>query len=128
MKVMTKEILFDRIAQERIWRIKEIDELRKLIATRTTPFEKKKVLCRSGVVLLYAHWEGFVKKIGTLFLEYVASRRLSLGELRTNFIAIITKHKIGQLTESNKYSSFGDIVTYLTQVATYDHHQNPSKR
>ncbi len=37
--------------------------------------------CRSAVVLLYAHWEGFIKEACQAYVDYVARRRLTYSDL-----------------------------------------------
>ncbi|USR93192.1 MAE_28990/MAE_18760 family HEPN-like nuclease [Phormidium yuhuli AB48] len=43
-----------------------------------------KVICRSSVVLAYAHWEQFVHHAAEVYINYVDSRRLSLDKLSLN--------------------------------------------
>lgn len=111
--IRTKEELVDRIAQEKVWRIREISELKNVVQTRSMSITRRRVVCRSGVAILYAHWEGFVKKSGTYFLDYVASQRLTLGELKGNFVTIAMKARIDQASLSKKYSAFEEITNHI---------------
>lgn len=111
--IRTKEELIDRVSRERAWRIKEISEIKNVAKASTMSTTRKRVLCRSGIALLYAHWEGFVKKSGTYFLEYIASQRLTVRELQPNFVTIILKGRIDHAAASRKYSAFESIMTYL---------------
>ena len=106
MAIRTREDLIDKIAQDHVWRLREISELKGLIELTTTSNIRKRVLCRSGIALLYAHWEGFIKKSGTYYLEYVSFQRHHIAELRSNFITIILRGKIDTASKSNKYSTF----------------------
>ncbi len=45
-----------------------------------------RVLARSGVAMLYAHWEGFVKEACQFYVDYVAKRRLRCNELNDGFL------------------------------------------
>ncbi|MGD1943123.1 MAG: MAE_28990/MAE_18760 family HEPN-like nuclease [Leptolyngbyaceae cyanobacterium] len=115
MAIRTKEDLVDKIAEDYAWRIREISELKRLIREPSTSYIRKKVLCRSGIALLYAHWEGFVKKTGTYFLEYVANQRHNISELRSNFITLLVKAKIDKASESKKHSAFDEITKYILE-------------
>lgn len=113
--IRTKENLIDKIAQDHVWRLREISELKNLIETPTISELRKRVLCRAGIALLYAHWEGFVKKSGTYFLEYVASQKHNISELRSNFITLLVRGQIDRASESNKYSAFDEVTRYIIE-------------
>jgi len=113
MAIKTKEELIDKIAGEHIWRIREISELKNLIEKPTTSNVRKRVLCRSGITLLYAHWEGFIKKSGTYFLEYVANQGHSISELKSNFVILLLRGRIDQASKSKKYSAFAEVTQYI---------------
>lgn len=59
--IKTKEELIDKIAADHIWRLREINEMRNLTLKEYSSPIQKQVLCRAGIALMYAHWEGFVK-------------------------------------------------------------------
>ncbi|WP_456408402.1 MAE_28990/MAE_18760 family HEPN-like nuclease, partial [Thiolapillus sp.] len=113
MAIRTKEELIDKIAEDHVWRIREISELKGLIALDSTSDLRKRVLCRSGIALIYAHWEGFIKKSGTYFLEYVSFQRHNISELRSNFITLVLRGKIDSASASKKYSAFDEITKYI---------------
>ena len=87
--IRTKSDLIDKIAAEHAWRKREITELKNIISTDSNSDLRKKVLCRSGFAILYAHWEGFVKVTGSYFLEFVANQRHSVEELKSSFITVL---------------------------------------
>jgi hypothetical protein len=116
--IRTKENLIDKIGQDHVWRLREISELKNLIKEPTISDIRKRVLCRSGIALLYAHWEGFVKKSGTYFLEYVAGQRHNISELRSNFVTLLVRGKIDKASESNKYSAFDEVTRYIIENQT----------
>ena len=113
MAIRTKEDLIDRIATDHVWRIKEISEFKSLIGSSSLSRSRKKMLCRAGVALLYAHWEGFVKKSGTYFLEYVSLQRLPVSDLKSNFITLMMKNQIDASSKSKKYSVFDRLTDFL---------------
>ena len=115
MAIRTKEELIDKISQDHVWRIREIADLKNLIQQSSISDLRKRVLCRSGLALLYAHWEGFVKKTGSFFLEYVAMQRLLLSELNVNFVTLVAKSKFEKASESKKSSSFQDVTKFILE-------------
>lgn len=102
--IRTKDQLFDHIARDLIWRRKELTELRSLVMEQEDGL-RSKVLIRSAVALLYAHWEGFVKKSSGFYLEYVASQRLTYDQLSSNFVGLAIRAKINAVADSEKISS-----------------------
>lgn len=116
--IRTKENLVDKISQDHVWRLREISELKNLIEEPTISEIRKRVLCRAGIALLYAHWEGFVKKSGTYFLEYVAAQRHNISELQSNFVTLLVRGKIDRASESNKYSAFDEVTRYIIENQT----------
>lgn len=111
--IKTKEDLIDKIAADHIWRLREINEMRKLIETDKASPLQKQVLCRAGIALMYAHWEGFVKKTGTYFLEYISNQRHCISELKSNFVTLIVKGRIDSANDSKKYSAFDEVTKYI---------------
>ena len=59
----TLELLFECIENEYQWRIKELSIFRNTILS--TNGKQQEGMIRAGVALLYAHWEGFIKKWGS---------------------------------------------------------------
>lgn len=91
--------LQDALDQDLGWRIKEIGTFR---IESAKGGEKSKAFTRAGVALLYAHWEGFVKKSAELYLEYVSNLGLKYEDLKTCFIIFGLKGKINSLLTSKK--------------------------
>ena len=86
MKIRTREMLTDFLAQGLAWRKKELTYIRELM--QSAPNETRHTLQRCGIALMYAHFEGFTKQAGGAYLEYVAARRLSNDRIATNFLAV----------------------------------------
>lgn len=118
MAIRSRENLIDKVSADYIWRIKEISEYKAFVTSSLTPEHKQRILCRAGVALLYAHWEGFVKKSSSYFLEFVSMQRLTISEINSNFVTLMLKNKIDSLSETKKYSAFDDIATLLLHAPT----------
>lgn len=101
--IRTTDELIDRVGKDLIWRRKELSELKGLVQ-ETQGQIRFRVIIRAAVALLYAHWEGFVKKSSSYYLEFVSSHRLPYGKLASNFVALTLKSKFNELAASEKIS------------------------
>lgn len=97
--VRTLSQLQDAMDQELAWRIKEVGTFR---VESARGGHKSRAFTRAGVALLYAHWEGFIKRSAELYLEYVANRGLRYEDLTTCFIIFGLKGKLNTLVSSRK--------------------------
>ena len=61
MSIRTTENLIDALSNDLIWRKKELSEIKSLIEVKNVSAQRHNVLVRSGVCILYSHWEGFIK-------------------------------------------------------------------
>lgn len=60
-----------RVEREWNWRQRELTFFKQALAS--VDLYQKEAISRSGILLLYAHWEGFIKKISQTFLECFAN-------------------------------------------------------
>jgi len=92
--------LQDHIDEDFIWRIKELAGFKGTLSDAIS--EVQKSLIRSGIALLYAHWEGFVKNVTAHYYNYVMLRGLSNRELKENYAALCLRKAINELLGSKK--------------------------
>jgi hypothetical protein len=116
-KVRTLEDLNQVLADDLIWRKKELSDLISLIETKSFAPSKHNAVLRSGIALLYAHWEGYIKNAATSYLEYVSRQKLTYQELSINFVAIAMKTKLKEATETNKATVFTEVTKFLLTQA-----------
>lgn len=96
MSVVTPEHVSDRLTQSIAWRNKELHALL-LQIKRAKNLEHQTVYLRSGVTVLYAHWEGFIRDSANVYLEFVINQRLKFDELTDPFkAAILQRALVGQ--------------------------------
>lgn len=100
MKIRTLNDLQDMIDAEMAWRKKELFALKSNIQSSGS-FAKETAL-RSGIALLYAHWEGGVKNIAYYYLVFVSYQKIPYSRLKNNFLAITIMQKLAQFEETNK--------------------------
>lgn len=108
--VITKEELVERIDEELSWRKKELEVFKLTIPTDNS--SRQKVLLRCAIPIIYAHWEGFVKKSCELYLEYVSSKNEVLKNLKPQFVAIALRQSI-QAQEINKIEERTKAVEFI---------------
>lgn len=81
---------FEQLIQDDLsWRKKEITELYLVICDK-----KNEVLMKSIILILYAHWEGYIKKSSKLYIKYISDKGIKISELTTNFKAVFLKTNI----------------------------------
>ncbi|PEY23109.1 hypothetical protein CN340_19810 [Bacillus anthracis] len=102
MKIRRLEEYFDKISEEKAWRVKELSNCLSIIETSREAY--KNMILRNGVTLLYAHWEGFIKQLSKYYLNYVHFQNHSLNELCPNMLALCLKSELNELESSNKTS------------------------
>jgi MAE_28990/MAE_18760-like HEPN len=118
MKIRTLEQLNQCLTDDLIWRRKEMSDLKSLVENKSFHYSQHIAVLRSGVTLLYAHWEGYIKNAATNYLEFVARQRLTYDELAINFVAIAMKFKLKEASETNKATVFTEVANFmLTQTS-----------
>ncbi len=100
MKIRTINDLQDAIDAEMGWRKRELSAVKANIQSARN-FAKDTAL-RSGVTLLYAHWEGAIKNIAEFYLMYVSSLKLPYGDLKFSFLALSVSEKTKLFSETKK--------------------------
>ena len=77
----------DFLDRDLAWRKLEISQLFMILNT----VESKEIIGKSMILLLYAHWEGFIKKSSKCYLKYVSDRNIKVQNLTSNFEALMLK-------------------------------------
>lgn len=113
MKIRTIEQLSDILAEDLAWRKKELSEVKSLIELKDISEQKYKLFLRSGICILYAHWEGFVKLASNSYLEFVRMQKLSYDQLASNFVALAMKEKLKETKDTNKPSLYIPICDFF---------------
>jgi hypothetical protein len=89
----------DAVDAETAWRKRELTTL--LFQARAARGSLRATALRAGVALLYAHWEGWIKAVGTYYIDHVVQQKLSYDDLSPPFFAIALKAKISAAGEAN---------------------------
>lgn len=113
MSARTIEELHGYLSDEIIWRKRELSAIRSLVQEKSNSLAKRKALLRSAIMLLYAHWEGFVKSAGAAYIQFVANQRLLHDELSDNFLALAIKPMLHQAMESKQATDQINLVEFF---------------
>ena len=105
MKIRTVEQLCDALNHELIWRKRELTDLKYSIE-RASQDSRRRVIARSGITILYAHWEGFIKTASQYYLEYISRENLKNSELQLNFLTISMFKSTGLKSFSKNISTY----------------------
>lgn len=111
MKLRTIENLVDFLDEEMAWRKKELSSLKDDV--EKTNIKLRATAIRSGIVMLYAHWEGFIKKSAEGYLNFIFYQRHSIKDLAINFVALCLRQKINEFQQSNKSYLHNQLIEYL---------------
>lgn len=101
MKIKKLEKLQDLLDQDMAWRKKELIDIKLLIHSTKAP-----VLCRVGIALLSAHFEGFIKQAANYYVVHVSSQSIKISDLHTNFAAIHSGKLFDQCAASEKITVY----------------------
>lgn len=94
-KLRTVSQLQDRLDKEFSWRLKEVADLKVTVKANTSLAQP--TVIRAGVALLYAHWEGFIKRSSQDYLSFVSDQRLNYGELANCFVVFGAKKHLANI-------------------------------
>ncbi len=111
MKIRTYEALQTELDQDFAWRRKELAVI--LTNVKSSKNIQINTNIRIGVVMLYAHWEGFIKNAAEYYLIYVASKRLKINELSYNLVAVSLRDKLNEFEGTNKNTTHTQLINYL---------------
>lgn len=99
-KIKTANQLQDHLDKEFAWRLQEIAYLKAIV--RKNEAINIKVAVKASIVLLYGHWEGFVKNAATSYLEFINGQMLTYKELKSCFVIFGIKGKLNELATSRQ--------------------------
>src|SRR6266404_7422672 len=111
MKLRTLVQLQDQLDRDHAWRRKELTTIVNYV--RSSPEKTQAMAIRAGLLLIYAHWEGFIKYAAECYLNFVAMQGVPLGRLGYSFIALCARKKIFEFEASGKSSQRTELVKYL---------------
>lgn len=108
MSRLTLEKLQDKLDKDLSWRKKELS----LVKTNIEVAEGEVLnsLIRSGVAILYAHWEGFIKNSARSYLAFLNDQQLKLSDMKDNFLVLHLTKSIIDVKQANKKTKYGTLI------------------
>jgi len=113
VKIRTLLELSDAVDEETAWRRQELSL--SLSSAKLARGLSQAVALRAGVALLYAHWEGWIKGVSTLYVRYVRAQRLAFSEMSPGFLGNALKTRIELLDESNRASMHTEFAEFIAE-------------
>ena len=114
---MNYEVLEDLLIEDWTWRKKEISDLI-LIAEK----EENVVLLKSIILLLYAHWEGYIKKTSKSYVKFIAENKFKFSDLTENFKAISLKGLSREVLNSNDTLNLSNELKLILKYKKLDNY------
>jgi len=118
------EALDKKLQRELGWRKKELLVVETQIQNMQET-ERLNTALRSGIVLLYAHWEGFVKQAASAYLEFIRTniheQNLRYQEINQALIALTLEHRLlekWRKTEGKNWEIPGRIMNFFMRNLT----------
>lgn len=111
MKLRTLSQLQDALDNETSWRKQELTHIRFLIDRSNSVAESYAL--RAGIALLYAHWEGWIRAIARLYIEYVNQKKLTFNEMSPDLLGGALKTRISEISESSKARSHREFARFI---------------
>ncbi|WP_144411575.1 MAE_28990/MAE_18760 family HEPN-like nuclease [Azotobacter chroococcum] len=68
-----------------------------------------------AVPVIYAHWEGFVKELLTLYLEYIEKQTIPPPGLHPHLFSFSMKSKIKLLSESGSVERYSEFASWMIE-------------
>ena len=111
MKIKNLTDLGEKIDNELAWRKKELTSIK--VDVESSQIKEKSEqsrAIRSGIAMLYAHWEGAIKSLAEFYLIYVSGLNLKYGELKNNFLAIAIKNSLNEFEDTKKATIHNKLI------------------
>jgi|SRR5690554_387039 len=107
------DAFIETIDTDLAWRKKETSNLLLLGSD-----QNQLLIVKASLLLLYSHWEGYIKNASKAYLEYISTKRINLEQLTDNFKAIKLKGLIKQAHLSSNTLTLENELNLIKQIGT----------
>ncbi len=112
---MALDDFLDVLDEDLGWRKKEISELFGLCQSQDI-----EVLRKSTLLMIYSHWEGFIKNAAKSYLSHVSDLKIKLGMLTINYRTIDIKGVISSCSQSQDTLTLSNELMFMKNYAKHD--------
>lgn len=111
-KIHTIESLDQKIDEEIAWRKHELTTSLSIIKS-SQGVSNRRASLRAGLLLLYAHWEGWIKEVARLYIRYVNTKSLPYASLSAAFLGNALKTKLDEIGRASTASVHNEFAHFL---------------
>ena len=104
----TKMQAIEALDDEFAWRQRELIVISQEVRRSSEPWTT--TLVRASVPLLYAHWEGYIKKAAEVLTSFVIELRLPYKDLSYQMRALGARHKLTAFRSANPGDSIDALI------------------
>lgn len=120
---MNLDVLESELTDDLAWRKSEINRLFQ-IAEMPSAGENERVhtaILKSLTLLVYSHWEGYIKRSALAYLEFIVRQEIVLNNLTPNFHVISLKKSIKKVANAHPPNgkntiNIGEVLRHLVEV------------
>lgn len=115
MKIKTIEKLEEKLESDLLWRRKELINIKILIEDKQNNIDKS-ILIRSGIALLCAHWEGYIRFVANMYIVYICDCNIRAKDVKENFLALLLRKDIIKTGETERISVHTKLIDKIESV------------
>ncbi|MEU4053446.1 MAE_28990/MAE_18760 family HEPN-like nuclease [Streptomyces olivaceus] len=103
----------EKVQKDLAHRKLELSRLTVAIQAPLADQSQKNLMCRATVVFTYAHWEGFVRSAGALYIRHINGQQIPVLKLKNCFQAAYVASHFKRAQNSLKVSFLGEVLTSI---------------
>lgn len=104
--------LFNSLDSDLAWRKKEVSNLFSMLNESNS-----ELMLKSCILLLYSHWEGFVKNASKRYILFVSKKKIKVVLLSDNFKAMCLKGYAKNVDESQNCLTLSNEIELLSLIS-----------
>jgi hypothetical protein len=116
VKIRTTTELVDELQREFAWRRKELTLI--LTDVKDARLTNVDYRIRCGIALLYAHWEGFIKRAAEYYLAFINAKKPKCDELKVGLLGLALRGPVHDLRATSKASVRGATAEIIRSKLT----------